>query len=58
MLHDSDEVEGLAFFDKVGVDRCVEARIVELDREIVLAVKVIAPAVAPTTIAMTGPEPL
>ena len=32
-----DEVEGLAVLDKVGVDRSGEARIVQLDREIVAA---------------------
>ena len=32
-----DEVEGLAVLDKVGVDRDGEARIVQLDREIIAA---------------------
>jgi hypothetical protein len=32
-----DEGEGLAVFDEVGVDRSGEARIVELDREVVAA---------------------
>jgi hypothetical protein len=32
-----DEGEGLAVLDEVGVDRCREARIVKLDREIVAA---------------------
>src|SRR3954447_21025851 len=33
-----DEVEGFAVLDKVGVDRSGEARIVELDREIIAAI--------------------